>query len=41
MSVKSTMLSVSIVIPTFNERENIGILVGQLRETLGARGIRG
>ena len=31
------MLSVSVIIPTYNERENIGILIGQLRETLGAR----
>jgi len=31
------MLSVSVIIPTYNERENIGILIGQLREMLGAR----
>jgi dolichol-phosphate mannosyltransferase len=31
------MLSVSVIIPTFNERENIRILIGQLRESMGAR----
>lgn len=31
------MLSVSVIIPTYNERENIRILIGQLHEVLGAR----
>lgn len=31
------MLGVSVIIPTYNERENIGILIGQLHDVLGAR----
>jgi dolichol-phosphate mannosyltransferase len=31
------MNSVSVIIPTYNERENIGILIGQLHDVLGAR----
>lgn len=31
------MLSVSVVIPTYNERENIGVLIGELQDALGAR----
>ncbi|MBI4676312.1 MAG: polyprenol monophosphomannose synthase [Elusimicrobia bacterium] len=31
------MLSVSVVIPTYNERENVGILVPRVHETLSSR----
>ena len=31
------MLSVSVIIPTYNERENIGILIGQIHDMLGVR----
>ena len=33
----SAMLSVSVIIPTYNERENVAILIGQLHDALGAR----
>lgn len=32
-----TALSVSVIIPTYNERENIGIVIRQLHDVLGAR----